>query len=197
MIGGYVSLTAFHHRSAKRPWALRCSGVSFMLKTLAESAKMSMVKLLRRVRRINDVRPDLAINRRGRRSTDNSSRLVPCLGMGRLNRADAGLRDANTLASPAVPLRASIAGVLTILSASLFLTACASTPEPRIVTKEVRVPIAIKCAADPGADPQFSDTPDALKAAADIFVRVQLLLAGRAQRDGRLAELKAANAGCR
>lgn len=87
--------------------------------------------------------------------------------------------------------------VAALLSASLFLTACASTPEPRIITKEVRIPIAIKCAADPGADPQFADTPDALKAAADIFVRVQLLLAGRAQRNARITELTAANAGCR
>ena len=82
--------------------------------------------------------------------------------------------------------------------AALAIAGCATTPaEPRVVTKEVRVPIAVKCAADPGLDPAYADTPDALKAAAGLFDKVKLLLAGRAQRDARLAELKAANAGCR
>ena len=77
----------------------------------------------------------------------------------------------------------------------LALTACA-TSEPRIITKEVRVPVPVACAASPGPDPAFSDTPEALRAAADLFEQVKLLLAGRAQRDARLAELKAAVAGC-
>lgn len=76
------------------------------------------------------------------------------------------------------------------------LTACASQ-EPRIITKEVKVPVPVACAVSPGPDPAFSDTPEALRAAADIFEQAKLLLAGRAQRDGRIAELKAAVAGCR
>jgi hypothetical protein len=119
----------------------------------------------------------------------HSSRLAPCLGMGRLNREDARGWQKRV----AVGGRATLAA----FSASLFLTACASTPEPRIITKIVQVPIAVKCAVDPGADPVYADTPDALKAAGDLFERVKLLLAGRAQRDGRLAELKASVAGCR
>lgn len=80
--------------------------------------------------------------------------------------------------------------------AGLNLAACATTSEPRILTKEVQVPIAVACAANPGPDPQYVDTADALKAAGDLFERVRLLLAGRAQRDARLAELKAAVSGC-
>jgi hypothetical protein len=81
-------------------------------------------------------------------------------------------------------------------AAAIFLTACATTSEPRIVVKEVKVPVPVACAASPGPDPAFSDTPEALRAAADVFQQVRLLLAGRAQRDGRIAELKGAVAGC-
>lgn len=83
------------------------------------------------------------------------------------------------------------------LAAALLLTACAHTSEPVIRTVEVRVPVAVRCGSDPGPDPAFSDTPEALRGAADIWERVKLLLAGRAQRDARLIELKAASAGCR
>lgn len=81
--------------------------------------------------------------------------------------------------------------------AVLLLTACATTPEPRIEIREVKVPIAVKCAVDPGPESPFSDTPEALRAAEDIFAKVRLLLAGRAQRDARLTELKASVSGCR
>lgn len=94
------------------------------------------------------------------------------------------------------PTRKGGSTAAALLSASLFLTACASTPEPRIITKEVRIPVAIKCAADPGADPQYADTPESLKAAPDIFAKVQLILAGRAQRNARITELTAAISGC-
>lgn len=77
------------------------------------------------------------------------------------------------------------------------LAACAHAPEPRIVTREVKVPVAVPCAVDPGPDPAFSDTPEALRAALDIYELVRLLLAGRLQRDARIVELKAASAGCR
>lgn len=84
----------------------------------------------------------------------------------------------------------------TVGAATFLLTACATTSEPQIVVKEVRVPVPVACAASPGPDPAFSDTPEALRAAADVFQQVKLLLAGRAQRDGRIAELKGAVAGC-
>lgn len=78
---------------------------------------------------------------------------------------------------------------------ALALTGCAHGLGA--APKEVRVPIAVKCAADPGQDPAFADTPEAIRQAADIFERVKLLLAGREQREARIAELEAANAGCR
>lgn len=86
---------------------------------------------------------------------------------------------------------------VTVALAALALAACSTAGEPRIVTKEVTVPIAVKCADDAGPTPAFADTREALEAAKDIFARVKLLLAGRAQRDARIAELTAANAGCR
>jgi hypothetical protein len=78
---------------------------------------------------------------------------------------------------------------------ALLLAGCA-TAEPRIVIKEVKVPVPVVCATKAGPDPAFSDTPEALRAAADLFEQVKLLLAGRNQRDARIAELKADNAGC-
>ncbi len=89
---------------------------------------------------------------------------------------------------------------LTLLAACGALTACTSAappPEPQIQVKTVEVPVAVKCAADPGPDPAYADTPDAIRTAADVFERVKLLLAGRAQRDARIAEVKASAAGCR
>lgn len=81
--------------------------------------------------------------------------------------------------------------------ASLALGACGTTAEPRVQTVRVEVPVAVPCAKDPGADPAFSDTREALAAARDIFEQARLLLAGRDQRDARLAELNAAVKGCR
>lgn len=85
-----------------------------------------------------------------------------------------------------------------IILAAFGLTACAGhVPPPRIEVQKVEIPVAVRCAADPGPDPVYADTPDAISAAGDIFDRVKLLLAGRDQRDARLAELKAATAGCK
>jgi hypothetical protein len=54
----------------------------------------------------------------------------------------------------------------------------------------------VKCAVVAPPDPSYSDSPSALKAAADVFEQAKLLLAGRKQRDARIVELKAANSGC-
>jgi hypothetical protein len=86
---------------------------------------------------------------------------------------------------------------VSVLALSLTCVACATPAEPRIEYREVKVAVPVPCSADPGPDPAFSDTPEALRAAADVFTQVQLLLAGRAQRNARLAELGAAVAGCR
>jgi hypothetical protein len=79
------------------------------------------------------------------------------------------------------------------------LAACGTTPrpEPRVEIREVRIPVAVPCAKDPGPTPAFSDTTEALRAAGDIFEKVKLLLAGRDQRDARLAEVTAAIEGCK
>lgn len=79
----------------------------------------------------------------------------------------------------------------------LTASSCATTPEPRIEVRTVNVPVAVKCGTDPGPRPAYADTDTALRAAADIFESVKLLLAGRAQRMAREAELEAAGAGCR
>lgn len=88
---------------------------------------------------------------------------------------------------------------LALAAVVLALGGCATTqaPEPRLAVQKVEVPIAVACAADPGPEPAYADSPEALRQAGDIFERVKLLLAGRAQRDARLAELKGAVAGCR
>lgn len=86
-----------------------------------------------------------------------------------------------------------------ILIGPIFaFTACASTPhEAPVVTRDVLVPIATKCAISAGPDPIYADSPAALLAAPDILERVRLIMAGRAQRMAREIELKAANDGCR
>lgn len=94
-------------------------------------------------------------------------------------------------------LRFTMTPMISVMLCCLSLTACVTKPEPRIVTKEIRIPVPVACATSAGPDPAFSDTPEALRAAVDLFEQVKLLLAGRAQRDGRIVELKAATAGCR
>lgn len=84
-----------------------------------------------------------------------------------------------------------------IVLCGLGLVGCATTREPQIRTVEVKVPVPVKCSADPGPKPAYPDTDEALRAASDIFDRTKLLLAGRRLRIAREGELEAANAGCR
>ena len=79
----------------------------------------------------------------------------------------------------------------------LALTACATTPPaPRIVTKTVQVAVPVACQPALGAGPAYPDTDAALKAAADVYQRVKLLVAGRLERIAREAELNAALGAC-
>lgn len=83
----------------------------------------------------------------------------------------------------------------------LGLTACETAPKgpapvDRIETQTVGFPVAVRCGRDPGSRPTYADTPEALRAAPDIFARVKLVLAARAQRMAREAELEAAGVGC-
>lgn len=84
-----------------------------------------------------------------------------------------------------------------IIACALFLGACASTPpEPVVKTQRVDVPVVVSCKPDIGSEPAYPDTPQTITTAPDIFVRVQLLLAGRLARIQREAELTAALAAC-
>jgi hypothetical protein len=83
------------------------------------------------------------------------------------------------------------------LAIALTVAACQTTAEPRIEVREVRVPVAVKCATDPGPRPEYPDTDAALAAVRDVFEAAKLVMAGRALRIGREAELEASVAGCR
>jgi hypothetical protein len=87
-----------------------------------------------------------------------------------------------------------------ILSA-LLMAGCTPmpkpAPEPVVVFKEVKVPVAIACDPDIGPEPAYVDTPEAITAAPDIFARTVLLLAGRAQRIAREGVKSAALEECR
>jgi hypothetical protein len=93
-------------------------------------------------------------------------------------------------------MRPAIQAAIVGLSA-LTLTACATASEPRIEVREVRVPIPVKCATDPGPRPEYPDTDAAIAGAPNVFELAKLYRAGRALRIGREAELEASVAGCR
>lgn len=78
----------------------------------------------------------------------------------------------------------------------LLLGGCA-TAEPRVVVREVLVPVAQPCVADVGEAPQYTDTPEAIRAAVDVFERVKLVLLGREERDARLRILEGQAKVCR
>jgi len=59
---------------------------------------------------------------------------------------------------------------------------CVSTREPRVVTRDVLVPVHSPCAIAEPAEPERIDTNEALRNAPGLFERVQILLAGREQR---------------
>ncbi|MDZ4374751.1 MAG: hypothetical protein U1C74_25505 [Phenylobacterium sp.] len=63
--------------------------------------------------------------------------------------------------------------------------------------REIRVPIPVRCAADPGPRPNYPDTEAALRDAPDIAERVKLIMAGRLLRQAREMELEAAISGCK
>lgn len=86
---------------------------------------------------------------------------------------------------------------LAVIIAGLSVAACQTTAEPRIEVREVRVPVAIKCATDPGPRPEYPDTDAAIAGAPNVFELAKLYRAGRALRIGREAELEASVAGCR
>jgi hypothetical protein len=88
--------------------------------------------------------------------------------------------------------------MIVLAATAALLASCAGgpPPEPRIVVKEVRIPVPVPCAADPGPAPAYPDSAQALRAAPDLFARAQLLLAGRALREADLAAARAALKAC-
>ncbi|WEK38666.1 MAG: hypothetical protein P0Y50_08880 [Candidatus Brevundimonas colombiensis] len=87
---------------------------------------------------------------------------------------------------------------VTVVLACLMLTACATrpAPEPVVRTVDVLVPIATPCRVSVGPAPDYVDSDEALRTAADIFEAMKLRIAGRDQRQAREAVLQAALDGC-
>lgn len=85
---------------------------------------------------------------------------------------------------------------ITLIAAAIWLAGCGTPPTPRIEVREVKIPVAVACAADPGPDPTYPDTDEALRNVPDVATGVRLITAGRLLRDARIGELKAALAGC-
>ena len=85
---------------------------------------------------------------------------------------------------------------ITLIAAAIWLAGCGTPPAPRIEVREVKIPVAVACAADPGPDPIYPDTDEALRNVPDVATGVRLITAGRLLRDARIGELKAALAGC-
>src|SRR5579862_8828983 len=84
------------------------------------------------------------------------------------------------------------------LLALALLSGCASGPAqtPPVQVRTVEIPTPVRCAPDLGPEPDYPDTDAALRAAPDLFSRVQLLVAGRLLRIARDAEKSAALAQC-
>ena len=93
-----------------------------------------------------------------------------------------------------------------LIPAVLSLAACAGTqarPEPIVTTVEVPVPVAQPCVPDTlKGPPEYVDTKKALTDAGPLndlkaaAKRMQLLYAGRAQREARLNEIEPIIKGC-
>jgi hypothetical protein len=92
--------------------------------------------------------------------------------------------------------------LLWLLAPLLLMAGCATTGEPRIVTREVLVPVPTPCPDRRGPAPTYPDTPEALRRQAGETPDQHLarvappLLAGRELRIGREAENEAQITGC-
>lgn len=88
--------------------------------------------------------------------------------------------------------------VLVLALACVALAGCDPTIKPvvKIVTKEVPVPVPVKCKPDVGPRPDYPDTDDAIAQAPDIKELSKLYRAGRNMRIGREGKLEAALDGC-
>ena len=90
--------------------------------------------------------------------------------------------------------RAVIAVVLTIEAvAGLVMAGCAHT-EPRVVVKEVKVPVSVPCKVAEPATPAYA--ADAVDLDSPLFNLVRALLVEREQRKAETTELRAAVRAC-
>jgi predicted oxidoreductase len=83
---------------------------------------------------------------------------------------------------------------LFVWALALALTGCATREVVRTI--EVKVPTPVPCVVDAGPARAFVDNHEALMTDKNIEARVNRVIAGRLQRDQRIRELEAANAGC-
>lgn len=82
------------------------------------------------------------------------------------------------------PFTAAVA--ISGLALCVSLSACA-TIEPKIITREVKVPVVLPCVGQSVPQPPaYPDTNDALKAAPNAASRYTLMAAGREKRSARL-----------
>lgn len=82
---------------------------------------------------------------------------------------------------------------------ALLLAGCATAgppPEPKIVTREVKVEVARPCPATLPAAPTYTDTKAALAAAGGPEDRYRLMAGNWFKRDARLALIEAVVATC-
>lgn len=84
--------------------------------------------------------------------------------------------------------------------AAVALAGCATDgvkpSEPRVVIQRVEVPIPTPCVVKAVPVPDFADAANKLEAAANLFEKVKLLLAGRIQHYAYEGELRAAQKAC-
>jgi len=88
-----------------------------------------------------------------------------------------------------------------LVAAALFLTGCAHNPEiPESVvrTVTVEVPVYTSCVPDNLNDrPEYPDTAEVLRTAADAASRYLLIFRGREARNDRLEQLETVIENCR
>jgi hypothetical protein len=79
------------------------------------------------------------------------------------------------------------------LASIIFLTGCA-TAEPRVVYRDVKVPVSIPCKVTEPAVPAYA--ADSVELDAPLFSLVRALLVEREQRKAEAVELRAAVRAC-
>ena len=87
--------------------------------------------------------------------------------------------------------------LLWLLPIGIVIFGCATPRTIEVVrTVEVKVPVAVACAVQVPAPPDYPDTGAQLRSAQNIEARVNRVLAGRLLRDQYIDELEAALTGC-